>query len=237
MPANQVLEQARAEQWTDEQISGRVLAGEVELYELIMRRYNQRLYRITRAILRNDAEAEDAMQAAYLRAYERLGQFEGRAPLSAWLTKIAVHEALARRNYNQRTGELDAMFPSEADAVLKSKDESPEQQASNAEMRDLLERAILALPSEYRTIVMMRDIEEMSTAETALALEITQENVKVRLHRARALLRKELYSRAGESRREAFPFMGERCDRVVRNVLREISFRGYGPASTHFSVQ
>lgn len=237
MPADQLLEQARAERWPDEEIADRVLAGEIELYEIIMRRYNQRLYRITRAILRNDAEAEDAMQSAYVRAYERLAQFARRAPFSAWLTKIAVHEALARRHHYQRTEELEAMFPSEADDVLKSGDESPEQKASSAEMKRLLERAILALPDDYRTIVMMRDIEEMSTAETALALEITEDNVKVRLHRARALLRKELYSRAGESRHAAFPFMGERCDRMVRNVLSNISARGHGPAEIHSTIQ
>jgi RNA polymerase sigma-70 factor, ECF subfamily len=222
MEAIAVLERAKLEGWTDEEVAARVLAGETELYEIIIRRYNQRLYRIARAILRNDAEAEDAMQAAYVRAYEHLRQYAGRAPFAAWLTKIAVHESLARLEKRNRTEELDSMFPEEAENILVALGDSPEQQVSTLEMRHLLEDAILALPEDYRTVVMMRDIEEMSTAETAIVLDLTEENVKVRLHRARALLRKELYARAGGSRKNAFSFMGTRCDRVVRNVLQTI---------------
>lgn len=222
MEPTAVVEQAKAEGWTDEEIATRVLAGETELYEIIMRRYNQRLYRVARAILRNDAEAEDVMQDAYVRAYEHLGQFAGRSRFAAWLTKIAVHEALGRLRKHGRLEELEAMDPKEAESVLVAGGDTPEQQASNTEMGHLLEAAILALPGGYRTVVMMRDVEEMSTAETASALDLTEENVKVRLHRARALLREELYARAGDGRTRAFSFMGARCDRVVRNVLGRI---------------
>ena len=222
MSAIAVVGQANAERWTDEEIVVRVVAGETELYEIIMRRYNQRLYRVARAILRNDAEAEDVMQDTYVRAYEHLAQFAARSRFAAWLTKIAVHEALGRVRDRNRLQELEAMDPKEAEAILVSVGDSPEQQASNIEMEHLLEDAILSLPAGYRTVLMMRDIEEMSTTETAVALDLTEDNVKVRLHRGRAMLRKELYARAAGSCTRAFSFMGARCDRVVRNVLRRI---------------
>jgi RNA polymerase sigma-70 factor, ECF subfamily len=123
-----------------------------------------------------------------------------------------------------RLQELEAMDPKEAEGILVSLGDSPEQQASNIEMEHLLEDAILSLPAGYRTVLMMRDIEEMSTTETAIALDLTEDedNVKVRLHRGRAMLRKELYARAVGSCTRAFSFLGARCDRVVRNVLRRI---------------
>jgi len=222
MDATAVVERANAEGWLDEDIVARVLAGETELYEIIMRRYNQRLYRVARAILRNDGEAEDVMQDAYVRAYEHLNQFAGRSRFSAWLTKIAVHESLARIQKRNRLQELEAMIPQEEEIVLTSPSASPEQQASSAEMGHLLEEGILALPENYRTVIMMRDIEEMSTSDTATALNLTEENVKIRLHRARILLRKELFARAGAGRAKAFPFMGVRCDRVVKRVFEII---------------
>ncbi|MGO9272999.1 MAG: RNA polymerase sigma factor [Terriglobia bacterium] len=216
-----VVEKARVEGWPDEEVVARVLQGETALFEIIMRRYNQRLYRVTLSILRDDAEAEDVMQDAYVRAYEHLHQFEGRSPFSTWLTRIAVHEALARAQKRSHLRELEAMILPEE--KLTSNLPSPEQQASTAELSKLLEVAILALPETYRTVVMMRDIEEMTTADTALALNLTEENVKVRLHRARVLLRREVYKRAGEERPRAFTFMGGRCDRMVQRVLKRLA--------------
>jgi len=224
MEAITLLEQAKLEGWSDEEVVRHIRAGETALYEIIMRRYNQRLYRVARAILHSDVEAEDVMQDAYVRAYQHLDQYSGRAPFGAWLTKIAVNEALARLRSRGRIQELEAMFNGQDDApVLMSNIKSPEQQASSREMNQLLEEAILALPGSYRTVLMMRDVEEMTTADTAAALDLTEENVKVRLHRARALLRKELFSRAGASRREAFPFMGTRCDHMVRSVFERLA--------------
>jgi RNA polymerase sigma-70 factor (ECF subfamily) len=223
MEATAVIERANAEGWPDEDVVARVLAGETELYEIIMRRYNQRLYRVARSILRNDGEAEDVMQDAYVRAYEHLDQFAGRSRFSAWITKIAVHESLARVQKRNRLQELEAMMPQQEEIVLTSPTASPEQQASSAEMGHLLEEGILALPENYRTVIMMRDIEEMSTADTALALNLSEENVKIRLHRARILLRKELFARAGASRAKAFPFMGAQCDRMVQRVFAAIA--------------
>jgi len=210
--------------WPDEEIVRRVVAGETALFELLMRRYNQRLYRVARAILHSDVEAEDVVQDAYVRAYQHLEQYSGRAPFGAWLTKIAVNEALARLRSRGRIQELEAMFNGQDDApVLMSNMKSPEQQVSSRETNQLLEEAILALPGTYRAVLMMRDVEEMTTADTAAALELTEENVKVRLHRARALLRKELFNRAGAGRNEAFPFLGARCDKMVRMVFERLA--------------
>jgi len=221
-----VLERARLEGWSDEEIVARVVEGDTALFELLMRRHNQRIYRVARAILRDDCEAEDVMQDTYVRAYQHLSQFEGRAKFTTWLTRIAVHESLARA---ERRGRFESYLPDDTNfdgdpmAYVPSKDRTPEQQASNRELGDLLEQAILSLPETYRTVIIMRDIEEMTTAETAEALDITEENVKVRLHRARTLLRDELYSRAGASSSEAFAFHAVRCDRVVNAVMERIT--------------
>lgn len=217
-----VLERAKLESWSDEEVVERVLAGETALYEIIMRRYNQRLYRAARAILRDDSEAEDVLQDTYVRAYQHLGQFAGRAKFSTWLTRIAVHEALARTRRRSRIEEIDAMEGEEKDAMLRTNDPDPESRAAQTEVAHLLEEAILALPEAHRTVLMLRDVEELSTEEAADALDITEENVKVRLHRARAMLRKELYARAGARTSSAFQFMATRCDRVVREVFRRI---------------
>ena len=205
---------------SDEEVVARVLAGETAMFEIVMRRHNQLLYRVARSILRNDNEAEDVMQHAYVRAYEHLGRFAGRAKFSTWLTRIAVHEALARQRRGNRYQELEPMSELEGDPMALAL--NPEQQASNSQVRRLLEEAVERLPDAYRTIFVLRDVEEMSTADAADVLEISEENVKVRLHRARALLRKSLFARAGMERKEAFNFHALRCDRVVHNVFERI---------------
>jgi len=226
MEATETLEKARSEGWTDEEVVERVKAGETALYEIVMRRYNQRLYRVARAILHDDAEAEDVMQDAYVRAYQHLDQFAGRAPFSAWLTRIAVHEALARlrlRNRSQQledTGQDGEFFMTMAETSL-----DPEQSASTAELGQLLEEAVLGLPEQFRTVVMLRDVEELSTSQTASALDLSEENVKVRLHRGRAMLRNWLLARVGAKAKNAFPFMGVRCDRVVHGVFLQLAER------------
>ena len=223
------LERARLESWTDQEIVTRVRGGDTGLYEIIMRRYNQRLYRVARAILRDDGETEDVIQDAYVRAYQHLDQFAGYAPFSVWLTRIAVHEALRRlqqrkRSQQFRDSEHDEDGPMSSvaeDAVEASPD--PEQRAAIAEVGRLLEEAVLELPAPYRTVIMLRDVEELSTAETAAALDLTEENVKVRLHRGRALLRDYLFARVGPSCKSAFPFMGDRCDRIVVGVFSRLN--------------
>jgi RNA polymerase sigma-70 factor (ECF subfamily) len=223
MPS-QILERAQLEQWTDEQVVERVLVGETAAFEVIMRRYNQRLYRVARAILRDDHEAEDVMQDAYVRAYQHLGQFEGRARFSTWLIRIAVHEALARKRRRTRVEGLEAITGPNGELLMPAANNfDPEYRASTSELHRLLEQAILALPDDYRAVLVLRDVEEMSTAEAAAALEITEENAKVRLHRARALLRKELYARTQATSSAAFQFPATRCDRVVSNVFARLT--------------
>jgi len=200
------------------------MSGDTALYEVVMRRYNQRLYRVARAILHDDAEAEDVMQAAYVRAYEHLHQFAARAPFSTWLTRIAVHEALARLRLRGRNQQFEDTG-NDGDSPMKIVDTSldPEQSASRAELHQLLEHALLGLPLQYRAVVMLRDVEDLSTSQTAAALDLTEENVKIRLHRGRAMMRGWLYSRVGTEAKNAFPFMGIRCDRVVSAVLARLA--------------
>lgn len=209
---------------TDDEVVTRVLAGETALFEVIMRRYNQRLYRAARAITRDDSQAEDIMQAAYVRAFEHLRQFSGTAPFGAWLTRIAVNEALGRlrhhRHFDEPEGEGDHMdrFASESP--------NPEQAAVSSETARLLETLIEGLPGNLRSVFVMRDVEDMTTAETSHALGITEENVKVRLHRARAALRLALADYATRETRNSFAFHASRCDRVVAHVFRQIGDLG-----------
>jgi len=224
MQTLETLERAGAERWTDQEIIDRVKAGDTALYEIIMRRYNQRLYRVARAILRDDAESEDVMQDAYVRAYQHLDQFAGRAPFSTWLTRIAVHEALARLRTRKRNPQLgDAEEEGDPLMDLAEHSPSPEDNASLAEASRLLEEAVLRLPDQYRIVLTLRDIEDLSTAETAATLDLTEENVKVRLHRGRLMARKWLLSKVGAGVKEAFPFMGVRCDRVVAAVFARLA--------------
>lgn len=208
----------------DEEVVRRVLDGETPLFELIMRRYNQRLYRVARAILRDDAEAEDVMQDAYVRAYTHLAQFGGRSQFATWLTRIAIHEALARVQRRKKTDQLGAneWNDGEGEMNIPATTLNPEEQLSASELGRALESAILSIPEQYRLVLMMRDVEQLSTTETASALDLSEENVKVRLHRARAMVRKNLFAQAGSEAPRAFGFMGERCDRVVARVMERI---------------
>lgn len=216
------LERATSEGWTDQQVIDQVKAGNTALYEIIMRRYNQRLYRVALSILRDPAEAEDVMQDAYVRAYQHLDQFAGHAAFSTWLTRIAVNQALHRLKLRKRDQQMTEFEDEEESMKVTEPSLDPEQRASVMEAGQLLEEAVLELPGQYRSVIMLRDIEELSTAETAAALELTEENVKTRLHRGRAMMRDLLYARVGAQGRAAFPFMGSRCDQVVRGVLAKL---------------
>jgi RNA polymerase sigma-70 factor, ECF subfamily len=211
---------AANQQLSDEEVVARVLDGDVAMFELLMRRYNQRLYRVARSILADDAEAEDVMQDAYVRAYQHLRQYAGEAKFSTWLTKIAVYEALARKKRRSRTEELEAM-PDWEDRIKEGK-HSPEQNAFTGELRVALESAMQKLPDTYRAPFVLREIEGMSTSEVADCLGISEPNAKVRVHRAKILLRKSLYSSVGENLSGCFDFHLSRCDRVVSAVMRRI---------------
>jgi len=218
-------ERARWGLLSDEEVVRLVLAGDEALFEALMRRYNQRLFRVARAVVKDDAEAEDVMQHAYVQAYAHLAQFEGRARFSTWLTRIALYEALARVRRRRRTPE--GPDPEEA---ARSRGPSPEEQMAQAEARALLESTIEGLPPAYRAVFVLRDVEGMDTAETAECLEVSADVVKTRLHRARALLREALLERAGVATASAFSFHLERCDRVVSAVLGRLGFRPPRPS-------
>ncbi len=211
-----------AEPPDDEEVVRRVRAGELALFEVLMRRYNQRLYRVTRSILRDEAEVEDVMQQAYVNAYLHLGQFAGRARFATWLTRIAVHEALARVRRRGRTKEVVMSDTGETEAAVASVRPDPEQEALAGELRRLLETALDALPRPARTVFVLREVEGLSTADAAASLGVSEDVVKTRLSRARAQLRRELFERAGLVRRDAFPFHAQRCDRVVAAVLARL---------------
>lgn len=209
---------------SDEEIVERVLAGDSVLFEIIMRRYNQLLYRVARSILRNDTEAEDVMQDAYVRAYEHLSQFAGRSQFKTWLTRIAIHEALARVRREKRF-EAPGADQEEGDGMeqFASAQRSPERQVADVELRNLLEQSILELPEAYRSVYMLRDVEQMSINDVSKTLDLSENTVKVRLHRARRALRKMIMSRTGEQVLSAFAFEAPRCDRVVARVFERIT--------------
>lgn len=213
---------AGAETLTDEQVVARVVAGEVGLFEMLMRRHNVRVYRAVRSVLRDEQEAEDAMQQAYINAYTHLAQFAGRARFSTWLTRIAVHEAIARarrQGTRMETSFATDEEPEDRDVRLASPEPTPEQRAFASELRSLLEGAIDALQPGYREVFMLREVEGLSTAEVAESLDLTEEAVKTRLHRARAMLQQDLLARAGAATGNAFQFHASRCDRVVKSVM------------------
>ena len=203
---------------TDSEVVRRVLDGDTGLFETLMRRHNQRVYRAVRAVLRSDEEAEDVLQQAYLNAYAHLDQFAGDAQFSTWLTRIAVNQALAHRRKRgipfEDQGEIE---------VADTNTPDPERQAAASELRELMEQEVEALPDAFRATFMMREVEGLSTNETAETLGISEDLVKTRLHRARSLLRDNLYKRAGVTVNSIFEFGNARCDRVVYTVMAVIT--------------
>jgi RNA polymerase sigma-70 factor (ECF subfamily) len=183
---------------------------------LIMKRHNQRLYRVARAVLGDDAEAEDVVQDAYFRAFQHLSEFRAEARLSTWLTRIALNEALGRR---RRRHAAQSTAAESMTAPANPPESDPERAVALAEIRALLEQAVDALSEHYRIVFMMRDVEEFSTEETALLLGLRPETVKTRLHRARRLLREALRDELAAVFTDTFPFAGEACDRLTQSVL------------------
>ena len=206
---------------TDEEIVTRVLGGETPLFEVLMRRHNERVYRAARAILRDDREAEDVMQEAYVNAYAHLAQFDGRAKFSTWLTKIAVYEALARARRRGRYEPLDEGAREAFMPITTSPD--PERQAFGRELGALIESAVDGLGDGYREVFMLRQVEGLSTAETAQILGVSEDVVKTRFSRARHALQRDLLDRTGAAAATAFTFGHVRCDRVVAAVMARIA--------------
>jgi RNA polymerase sigma-70 factor, ECF subfamily len=205
---------------SDEDIVRRILAGETPLFEILMRRHNERVYRAARAIVRDEREAEDVMQEAYVNAYAHLNQFDGRAKFSTWLTKIAVYEALGRARRQGRYRPLED--PSLETFMPTTSSPDPERQAFGRELGALIESAVDGLGDGYREVFMLRQIEGMNTAETAEALGISEDLVKTRFSRARHALQRDLLDRTGAAAVTAFTFGLARCDRVVAAVLARL---------------
>jgi RNA polymerase sigma-70 factor (ECF subfamily) len=211
----------------DEQVVARVRAGDVALFEILMRRYNQRLFRLVRPLLGDDDEAADVLQEAWVRAYEHLHQFAGRARFSTWVSKIALHEGWARARQRRRLPTLAGGTAEESvELAFTVPAATPERSTAQRELAALLGGAVARLPLPLRMVFVMREVEGLSTLETAELLTISVENAKVRLHRARAALRRDLERRLGAEAPRLYRFDGERCDRIVTGVLGRIRTAG-----------
>lgn len=211
----------------DDELAALVVAGDVALYEVLMRRHNQKVYRAVRSIIADgdESEIEDVMQQAYLAAFVHLSQFRAEARFSTWLVRIAVHEALARQRKKGRFVSL-ASEPAEGASdhsswkePLMSSQHDPERVAQSRELATTLDALIAELPVGYRAVFVLREIEELTTSEVAHALDLSEDNVKARLHRAKHALRDGLMQRIGEAALHAWRFDAVRCDRVVAAVL------------------
>ena len=202
---------------SDEEIVARVLAGETALFEILMRRHNQQLYRAARAILRDEREAEDVMQEAYVNAYTHLAQFDRRAKFSTWLTKIAVYEAIGRARRRGRYESLDDGSMESFMPISTSPD--PEREAFGRELGTLIESAVDRLGDGYRDVFMLRQVQGLSTAETAEILGVSEDVVKTRFSRSRHALQNDLLNRAGGASSDAFAFGQARCDAIVARVM------------------
>jgi RNA polymerase sigma-70 factor (ECF subfamily) len=226
------LVRSEADRPADDEASliGRARTGDDAAVRILVKRHNRRLYRVARAVLKNDGEAEDVVQETYVRAFTGLASFRGEAAFSTWLTRIAINEALGRARRRRPTVGLESldteperqgasliMFPS------SSAFPSPDAELARRQVRALLEDAIAELPEAFRLVFVLRDVEEMSIEEAADLLGTKPETIKTRLHRARRLLRKALDSRLASAFSELMPFDGARCERMAGRVLQRLS--------------
>ena len=214
-------------------LASRTASGDEEAFEALMRRYNRKLFRVARSILKNDADAEDVVQEGYLQVYRQIGRFRGDAELGTWLTRIVINQALMRLRAEKRDRRVISFHRPGSDAsgdmprdLPDDKAESPPDAALRAELRHLIERHIDHLPLAMRTVFVMRDVEEMSVQETADSLGIPAATVRTRLFRARAMLREMLARDADTASIDLFGFDGVRCDRLVAGVLARVRAEG-----------
>ena len=201
---------------SDEEIVERVVNGEQHLYEQLMRKYNSRMYRIGMSIINDDKEAEDIMQTAYINAYRQLKSFQGRSSFATWLTRILIYEALLHKKRNLK---LQKVLMEKPDNDYHN--DTPLNGLMNKELKGLIESAVAKLPEKYRMVFVMREIQEMSTTETMEALNLGESNVKIRLSRAKEMLRTELLNYWQPQ--HLFEFNLVRCDVVVDFVMRAIA--------------
>lgn len=210
---------------SDLEVVERVRAGETGLFEVLMRRYNRRLFRVAWSILLDGDEAEDVVQDAYVRAFQHLDQFEGRARFATWLTRIAAYEASARRRKRHRLVALDGLEGAERERLMAGTGEpaGAEDRALARGAREILRRAVARMPSAEREVFVLREVEGLSNRETAAALGLTRTAAKVRLFRGKRRLRRELARITGGAKEHLLPFAGERCRRTVERVLERIA--------------
>jgi RNA polymerase sigma-70 factor (ECF subfamily) len=214
---------------SDAELSRRIAAGDTKAFAQLMRQYNRKLFRTARAILRDDAEAEDALQEAYLRAYRSMSSFRDEAKLSTWLVRIVANEALARRRKQVRRAQILPLrgggteeHEAEAESSMPHQD-GPEGLAQRSQIRRLLEARIDALPDAFRAVFVLRALEELTVEETAAALGIPEATVRTRFFRARSQLREALSLEIDLALDDAFAFAGERCDRIVARVMARLA--------------
>ncbi|HKX08648.1 MAG TPA: RNA polymerase sigma factor [Stellaceae bacterium] len=204
-------------------------AGRSSAYAVLMRRNNQRLYRLARGVLGDDAEAEEAVQAGYVRAFTHIDSFKGEASIATWLARIVLNEAMTRQRRRRHTVDIDDVSEqtlnadAEPAAIATRREPSPEQALARREISRAIECAVDALPAAFRAVFILRAIEQLSIEETASSLGIPEETVKTRLHRANKLLRATLAQNFDAIFEDAFPFLGPRCDRLVATVLKRLN--------------
>ncbi len=226
MTQNALKPQRREE--SDAELARGISNGDRGAFELLMRRHNRAMFRTARAILRDDAEAEDAVQEAYLQAYRTIGGYRGDARLSTWLARIVANEAFMRLRKHARRSAILPLQPAMAaedinQVAEESMDRDPETAARRAEIRKILEERIDALPEAYRAVFMLRAVEEYSVEETAAVLQIPEATVRTRFFRARSLLREGLAAEVDRGIADVFAFAGERCNRIVANVMERLA--------------
>ena len=210
------------EELPDHEIVKHILKGEKEWFEVLMRRYNQSLYRAVRSYLKEEADVEDAMQEAYLKSFQKLDQFRGDSAFSTWLIRIGVNEALQRiRKMKREEKPVEGIFETtDVNNLFPIYNMNPEKKAIQAETRLMLETAIDELPQKYRTVYILKEVEGMKNPAIAIALNISESNVKVRIHRAKKLLKEQLLKMSSFT--ELFEFGNSRCDRIVEWVMARI---------------
>jgi RNA polymerase sigma-70 factor, ECF subfamily len=206
----------------DHELIARARAGEAASFEKLMRRYNQRVFRAARSVLRDDAEAEDVVQETFVRAYRHLADFEERSSMGTWLTRIAVHEALARVRRSRLFESPDSDRDEGGFARVESTRPGPEEETASRELRSVLLAAIDSLPEGLRLVFVLREVEGLSTLEVCEVLQLSPEAVRVRLHRARLALRRRVEAELGAEVKGLFAFAGTRCDAMVSRVFGEL---------------
>ena len=228
-----VQKRPRNKAFDDTELLGLARDGNAIAFDALIRRHDRFLYRIARSILRDDHEAEDVVQDTFVKAFKGLVDFRADASLSTWLTRITLNEALGRKRRRRNTvqlGELKQLTNGQVgQSPMIAPEQDPEIMTAQHQIGKLLERTIDELPDGLRTVFMMRDVEEVDTAETASLLKLTEATVKTRLHRARRLLRELLGDEIRESLKDVFPFGRSRCDRLVARLLEQVGLGHNNP--------